>query len=164
MEMCVVIVVLVVISAAAMPRIVAYINSEQEKSLEASIARLPGEARLDAMKTQDPVRLRINGSSIVEEEVPLNGPATQLKEVDLGSSIQVDLTQKNYQNVDSSSWDWTAYPDGTADLGGVQFSVETESKSLIIPIQGQATWVSGPLPDESQDQWTAGQLQQRVTS
>jgi type II secretory pathway pseudopilin PulG len=163
MEMIVIIFILVLISAAVIPNVVAYQRSEQEKSLVASIARLPAQARDDAVRLQVPVRLRIDGSTIVEEEVPLTGPVQQLNEVDLGSDIQVDQTQKNYQNIDSSSWDWTAYPDGTADLGGVQFSVESEQRSLIIPVVGNATWTTGALPDESQDQWTAGQLLQRAS-
>ena len=164
MEMMVIIFILILISAAVIPRVVAYLASEQLKSLEASIARLPGQARQDALRLQEPVRLRLEGSTIYEEEVPVVGDITQVKELDLGSTVQIDSAQKNYQNIETSSWDWTAYPDGTSDGGGVQFSVEGQEMSLIIPVLGNATWVTGPLPDESQDQWTAGQLQQRTTT
>ena len=161
-EMAVIVVILLLISAVVIPNAVSFLDSQQLKSLEASIVRMPEQARNDAVKNQDPVRLRFDGSSIIEEEVPLNGAITQLKEVDLGSTVQVDLVQKNYLSGDPTSWDWTAYPDGTCDVGGVQLTVESETCSLIIPATGEAVWQTGTLPDESQDQWTAGQLQLRA--
>jgi type II secretory pathway pseudopilin PulG len=163
MEMAVIVAILILLVAVIIPRYAAIENSEQLKSLESSVARLPAQALKDAVKDQAPVRLRFDGTSVVEEEVPLNGAIEQLNSIDLGSSIQVDQVQKNYMDGNPSSWDWTAYPDGTTDTGGVQLTVDSETRSLIIPASGQVDWVTGPLPDESQDQWTAGQLQQRST-
>jgi Tfp pilus assembly protein FimT len=164
MEMTVILAVLTIITAAVVPTIVSVQASEQLKSTEATIARLPDVARNEAAKDQCPVRLRFDGSSVIEEELPLNGTVTQISEVSLGSNIQVDQTQKNYVTVDSAEWNWTAYPDGTSDIGGVQFSVDSETRSLIIPASGDSIWTTGPLPDESQNQWTAGQLLLRSTT
>jgi hypothetical protein len=163
MEMTVIIVILLLIAAAIVPNVVSVLNSEQLKSTEATIARLPAMARADAVKNQNPVQLRFDGSSVVEEEVEANGNTDLLNTIDLGDSVQVDQSQKNYLNVDPSSWDWTAYPDGTSDTGGVEVLIDSEKRSLIISSSGDALWTTGPLPDESQDQWTAGQLQQRAT-
>jgi len=163
MEVTVITAILILIAAVILPNVVSVINSEALKATEATIARLPTEARNDAIKNQNPVRLRFDGSSVIEEETLITGEVQQLKTIDLGTNVQVDQTQDNYITVDPSEWDWTAYPDGTSDVGGVQLTVDSEQRSLIIPASGDAVWTTGPLPDESQDQWTAGQLLQRAT-
>ena len=164
MEMTVIVAILLLIAAAVIPNVVSVLDSEQLKSTEATIARLPAMARTDAVKDQNPVQLRFDGSSVIEEELEANGEVNQLQTIDLGDAVTVDQSQKNYTSVDPSSWDWTAYPDGTSDTGGLEVVIDSEKRSLIIPASGDAIWQTGPLPDESQDQWTAGELQQRSTS
>jgi Tfp pilus assembly protein FimT len=163
-EMTVILVVLVIIAAAIVPNVVSVLQSEQLKSTEATLARLPDGVRNDAIKGQNPIRVHFDGSTMVEEELMPDGTIQQYKTIDLGSSVQVDQVQKNYQVADPSTWYWTAFPDGTSDIGGVQFTVDSEQESLIIPSFGKSVWQSGPLPDETEDQWTAGQLQLRTTT
>jgi Tfp pilus assembly protein FimT len=163
MEMTVITVILILIAATIVPNVVEVLNSEQLKADEAMIARLPDKVRNDAVRNQNPVRLRFDGNSIIEEEVEVNDVTQQLSQVKLGNSIQVDQVQLNYANADPSSWNWTAYPDGTSDAGGIQVSIDSEVRSLVIPTTGESAWTTGPLPDESLEQWTAGPLLQRST-
>jgi prepilin-type N-terminal cleavage/methylation domain-containing protein len=188
-EMIAVTLVLLIIAAAIAPRLIADQQSASLKELEARIARLPAQAKSEALRTQNPVSIRISGNTLVmnEEEINQTQDATsgdgsttlsnttatsysgsnqtelssdpiQLRQIDLGSDIQVDSVQLNGQNSDIGSWIWTVYPDGSAQQGGIEFSSGSAKMSLELESNGESQWVSGALPDASQDQWPAGQL------
>ena len=79
-EMIVVCAVLVIIAAAIVPNLVAITRSRSLKDLEAGVARLPLEARNEALQTHTPVRLRVSGTTLVMERVPVGGdPQLALK-------------------------------------------------------------------------------------
>ena len=165
MELMIVMAVLVVAAAAIMPNVVAYEKSQKAKKLEASIIRLPTEAKNEAVKSQMPVRLRIESGSMVMERMPLDTTGTQqpesVKELALGDDVQVENTQVGNTSSNDSSWAWTAYPDGSSDTGGIQFSIGSVEKSLVLPANGSPQWVDGALPDQTQQKWQAGQLATR---
>jgi type II secretory pathway pseudopilin PulG len=161
MEMVVVCAVLIIIAAAIMPNLVAMTRSRSLKDLEGSIARLPAEARNEALKSQTPVQIRVSGTMLVVEQVPDTGAPVQVEQVDLGSDITIDSAQLNGKSVDIGSWTWMVYPDGSADSGAMQFSEGQVQKSLILYTSGDSRFITGPMPDQSQDQWPAGQLLQR---
>ena len=161
-EAVVVCAILIVIASALVPNLLAFTRSRRVKDLEGNVARLPAETRNEALQLRTPVRLRVSGTTLVMEQVPATGNPQQVKTVDMGDTLQVDSVQLNGKPSDVGSWEWTAYPDGTADSGGIQFSEGAAQKSLILAPTGEAQWISGPLPDQSQDQWPAGQLLQRT--
>ena len=76
-EMIVVCAVLVVIAAALVPNLLAFTRSRSLKDLEANVARLPAEARNEALKSQTPIRLRVSGTTLVMEQVPADGSNPQ---------------------------------------------------------------------------------------
>lgn len=161
-ELTVVLFILVIIAAAIVPRVAAYMSSRDTKATEAKLARLPAEARSEAISKQMPVTLRITGKTIVMEDAPTDGTApTQVKTVDLGDDIDVDSVQLNGQQSDTGSWVWTAYPDGTADNAAVQFGEGRSTLSLVMLADGTSQWTRGDAPDQTQDQWQAGALQMR---
>ncbi|HEX5322391.1 MAG TPA: hypothetical protein VFW40_01295, partial [Capsulimonadaceae bacterium] len=175
MEMMVIILVVLLISALVLPKVVAFTRSRAQKDLEGSIARLPSEARADSVKNQMPVSISIQDNQLVEQKLPqavvqtqANGGQPQqntntqpqvIKQIDLGNDIQVASVEKNGQPADIGTWNWTVYPDGTADDAGVEFSEGSVTKSLILPAYGDSQWVSGNLPGQTPTQWPAGQLQ-----
>jgi len=165
MELLIVMAVLVIASAAIMPNVVAYEKSQAAKKLEASIIRFPTEAKNEAVKSQMPVRLRIESDSLVMERVPLDATGSQqpqsVKQLSLGTDVQVENTQVANTSSNDASWQWTTYPDGSSDSGGIQFSIGSAEKSLVLPSTGDPQWVDGPLPDQSQQKWQAGQLATR---
>lgn len=161
-EVSVVITVLLLMAAVMLPRLSAVKKSRDLRSLEAKVARLPVEARNEAVKSSAPVTIRLSDTALVMERTPANGSAEQVKQIDLGSTMQVDDAQRNGQEAAPASWQWTAYPDGTSDSGGLTVIEGDQRKSLIMPKAGFPTWVTGDLPDASQDQWPAGDLLQRV--
>jgi prepilin-type N-terminal cleavage/methylation domain-containing protein len=164
-ELLIVLTILIVTAAAVMPRVVAYEESQRAKALEASIIRLPIEARNEAVKSQVPVRIRVDGDMLMMERMPLDITGTQqpqtVKQLSLGNDIQVENVQTQDSAGTSSSWAWTAYPDGSADTGGIQFVINSAEKSLVLPAKGDPQWVDGPLPDQTQQKWQAGSLATR---
>jgi type II secretory pathway pseudopilin PulG len=160
-ELTVVCAILIVIAGAIVPNLLTLTQSRSLKDLEGNVARLPVEARNEALKSQNPVRLRISGTMLVMEQVPATGDPIQVKQVDLGENLQIDTVQLNGKPSDIGSWEWTVYPDGSADSGGIQFTEGKAEKSMVLSQNGTSQWISGELPDQTQDQWPAGQLLQR---
>jgi len=120
-ETLIVLFVMVLIAAGVTARLVTFTQARAIKDLEANVARLPTEARNEAVTTQTPVRIRIVGADLVEEQVSVSGEPVTIKEVDLSSTLTVDGVQLNGQTSDTGSWAWTVYPDGSADKAGIQF-------------------------------------------
>jgi hypothetical protein len=160
-EISVVLVVLFIIASMVFANLATVTKSRALKDLEGKVARLPTPARNDAVRLNTPVQLRIQGTTLVEEQVPDSGEPTQLTNLDLGQDLTVDRVQLNGQDSDSGTWTWTAYPDGSSDSGGIEFSESGAQKALVLPSTGGAEWVNGALPDETQDTWPAGVYLQR---
>jgi type II secretion system protein H len=163
-ELIVVLFILLLMTTAVVPRVIALQKSRRLKDLEARIIRLPAEARNEAVRAGTPVRLRVDGADLVLERAPLNGTPQEVKRVTLGTGIGVDIVEKDGQPANTGSWQWTVYPDGSADAGGIQFTEGASEKSLALSSDGNARWVLGNLPDGTPERWPAGQLQQRAQS
>lgn len=168
-EMTVVIMILLVTAAAAMPRIVAYENSRKETDTLAKIARLPSEAAAQAASLGVPVRLRDSGDSLIMEKVTPDASGTvtpdsqadQIKEVELGSTIQIDNAQLDGKIANAGTWIWTVYPDGSSDTGALEIAEGSSKSSMVISDHGTSLWLSGEMPDQTQDIWDAGALATR---
>ncbi len=161
-ELIVVLFVLLLMTTAIVPRVIALQNSRRLKDVEARVIRLPAEARNEAVRTGKPVRLRVDGADLVMDRVPLNGTPEEVKRVALGTGIQVDSVEQDGRPANTGSWLWTVYPDGTAEAGGIQFTEGAARKSLVLSSDGDSQWVLGDLPDGTPEHWPAGQLQQRT--
>jgi Tfp pilus assembly protein FimT len=188
-EMIAIMLILLLMASLIVPSIMAHQRSTAQKELEGQVARLPQDARNEAVQLQNPVSIRISGNSLIMEEqiyaqttsdnsatsttlsnVDPNAGASgstnngagssqvQLKEIDLDSAMQIAGTQLNGQSTDAGSWLWIVYPDGSAEQGGIQFAEGTSQKSLIMNSNGESQWISGELPDVTENQWPAGQL------
>jgi hypothetical protein len=152
--------VLVLLAGLVVPRAVAILQSRHDQDTLDAIARLPQEVRNKAVALNEPVSLKVQSNTLVMEEDPPDQSPTTLKTVDLGT-VQVGDVQQNGQQTNTGTWAWTAYPDGTAIRAGIGFNVGQMQKSLVLNADGTSQWQDGDVPDESQDQWTAGQLETR---
>jgi len=176
-EMVVVTAIILITASLLLPNLVAMTASRALRSQIAAVQRLPTEARNQAAKTQLPVDLRIDGDYIVMEKTdPQTQQPTEIKRVAVGSQLQPEAAQLQAVGVptalltqtagstDVASWKWCAYPDGTADTGGLTFAVgpKRTQESLYIDSDGDVRWMAGSLPQESDQAWTAGQIVQRT--
>ena len=162
-ELSVIIVLLALFAAIVAPNMLAIKRSRAQLDREAAILRLPQEARNEAQERRTPIALRLEEDALVMETEPAEGEDAQtIKQVSF-TGMAVETTQLNGESTDTSSWRWVAYPDGSADTGGVEFSLNGSQKSLELPRFGDAKWLRGALPDVQQERWQAGELEQRVT-
>lgn len=161
-ELVVVLFILLLLTMAIVPRVIALQKSRRLKDLEGRIVRLPAEARNESVRAAVPVRLRVDGAALVIERAPVSGTPEEVKRVALGTSIGVDSVEQSGQPANEGSWQWTVYPDGSADAGGIQFGEGAARKSLRLFSNGGSQWIAGDLPDETPDRWPAGSLQQRT--
>ncbi|MBV9852673.1 MAG: hypothetical protein JO250_23685 [Armatimonadetes bacterium] len=158
-EVSLVVFLLLLIAAAVVPNVFALLRARRLADLEGRVARLPAEARSAAVREQVPVRLRVDGDTLVLETVAADGTADPIRQVALGDSLAVDTVQTNGQAADAGPWRWTAYPDGSSDDGGITFVEGAKRLSLVLPAHGDSRWIRGDLPDQDADQWPAGSLQ-----
>ena len=161
-ELIVVLFILVLLTMAIVPRVVALQKSRLLKDLEGRIIRLPGEARNEAVRTGAPVRLRVDGAALIMDRMPLNGTPEEAKRVALGAGVQVETVEQGGQPASTGSWQWTIYPDGSADGGVVQFAEGAARKSLLLSSGGAARWAMGDLPQGMPERWPAGALRSRT--
>ena len=160
-ELIVVLFVLLLMTTAVVPRVIALQKTRRLKDVEARVIRLPAEARTRRCGPGKPVRLRVEGADMVLDRVPLNGSPEEVKRVPLGAGIQVDAVEQDSRPANTGSWQWTVYPDGTAEAGGIEFTEGAARKSLALSSDGGSQWVLGDLPDATPESWPAGRLQQR---
>jgi len=160
-ELIVVLFILLLMTTAVVPRVVALQKSRRLKDMEGKVIRLPAEARNEAARTGKPVRLRVDGSALVLDRAPLNGATEEFKRVALGPALQVDSVEQDGRPANTGSWSWTVYPDSTAEAAGVRFTEGASERSLALSSDGGSRWVRGDLPDGTPESWPAGRLQQR---
>lgn len=160
-ELIVVLFILVLLTTAIVPRVVALQKSRHLKDVEANVIRLPAEARNEAVRSGAPVQMRIDGAALVIERAPLGGSPEEVKHVPLGRDLAVSSTETAGQPADTGSWLWTIYPDGSAESGGIEFREGAASKSLLLASDGSVRWVSGDLPEGLPEHWPAGVLKTR---
>lgn len=158
-ELVVVLFVLLLLATAVVPRAVALQRSRRLKDREGRIARLPALCRNEAVRAGVPVRLRADGSALVMERAPVGGAAEEVRREPLGAGLTLDAAQSDGRFVDAGAWQWTVYPDGSGDSGGLEFAEGASRKSLRLPSGGGARWVAGDLPDTLPERWPAGSLQ-----
>ncbi|MDR3707046.1 MAG: prepilin-type N-terminal cleavage/methylation domain-containing protein [Capsulimonadaceae bacterium] len=169
-EMTVVMAILLIAAAAALPRVVAYERSRAESDTEAQIARLPADAAMQAVALGMPVRIRATGSSLVEESVTpdttgavtTDSQADQIKEIQLGDDLRIRNAEINGTMSNEGTWEWMVYPDDSSDKGELDFGEGAAHMSLVISDHATSQWISGDVPDQSLDTWDAGSLATRT--
>lgn len=161
-ELTIVIAVLVIAAAVVVPSLTAVQRSRDLRKTEANIARLPIEARNEAVKSGKNVTLQVSDNELVMSEANTDGTTQQVKQVPLGNDIAIEDAQQNGQAVAAEAWQWTAYPDGTSDRGGLGIAEGQVHKYLLMQADSNPVFAAGTLPDTTTDQWQAGDLLQRA--
>lgn len=163
-EATVVITILALLAALVMPNVVALQRSRDVQSLKASLLRLPAEAQNEARKSKQAVTLRTDGSdTLVLERVGQDATdVTEFKRLSLGKDIRLDAATQEGESVDLASWEWTVYPDGSAQVARLEFIEGNRILSLSLPAAGELPrWSSTTAIEPGEERWSAGELEQR---
>ena len=162
-EMMVVIAVLTLMAAFITPNLVALQRSRVLRSLEASVLRLPAEARAEAQRSGGAITLRVDDDVLVLERKPAkNEDPVEVKRLPLSGEITAQAAETNGEGVDLASWTWTVYPDGTSKAATLQLQEGRASKILIFSSEGEAQWGTGREVSPAEERWQAGELEQRA--
>ncbi len=151
--------VLVIMAGVLMPNIAAIKRSRQIFEAQTTVGRAPLEARNEAVRSELPVEMKVEGTALVLSRVTKEKDEQEFKRVDLGSDLRIESAQLNGNASDLGSWKWTVYPDGSSDSGGLQFAVGNAREGLQLSRDGDGKWVQGDLPAATDSTWTAGELQ-----
>jgi prepilin-type N-terminal cleavage/methylation domain-containing protein len=167
-EMTVTITVLLVMAALVLPNAVAIQRSRQIRLMEASLQRLPSEAKMEARKANAPVTLRVDGDAIVMEQIPVGedagGDPIEIRRVTLTNGIRMEKATQGQETVDTASWEWRVYPDGSSAAVNLEFLEDGAVKSLVIGSEGDAHWVNGEESEVPDERWAAGDIEVRAGS
>jgi len=69
----------------------------------------------------------------------------------------------NRENVSQNEWQVGFYPDGTADRAYLEFTMDNQTFVLIVnPTTGTTRVSEGTINDQEEDEWPAGEIEQRV--
>lgn len=173
-EMSLVVVLLFLAAALVSPNLVAIRNSRKAADMRAAIVRLPIEARNEARKSGQAVRLRVADSALVLERISATtetsskvidqgtSDAVEVKRVELGSDWKVDGVWTDGQESGTDDWKWDVSPDGSATNGAIRFQENGATHSLSLQTDGGSSWENGDPKDTRQEEWTAGELENRV--
>lgn len=161
-EMMVVIAVLTLLAAFITPNLVALQRSRTLRSLEASVLRLPAEARVEAQRRRAAVTLRVDGDNLVLESKPSKDEdPVEVKRLSLEGELTAQEAQTNGEGVDLASWAWTVYPDGTAKAASLELQEGSQTRTLLFSSEGEARWATGTEVSPAEERWQAGELEQR---
>lgn len=161
-EMLVVVVILAMIAAIASPRLAASLHSHNVARYFQSIERLCVEARNLAAESGRSVQLvaETEGGIALQQTDQESGDPVTLRSVAAIQEVELTAYHQSGDEVGQDEWQVLFYPDGTADLGGLQFSLGfADERSLIVDPQTSRGRVSvGAYQDNAPEsqKWEAG--------
>jgi Tfp pilus assembly protein FimT len=164
MEMSVIVIVIAMLAAVIVPRMQAMDESREHREFVTNLRRIAVQAREEAISSGEIVALTIDEASrqlVLERESGETGSQVVRR---LALSPRVTASQFNVEGASSGSGNWRPqfYPDGTADPAGIEFSSGDTSFSLVIDRKGFPRVEDGPIPDLSEEEWSAGDYAPRI--
>lgn len=163
-EMMVVIVVLTLIAAIAVPNLAAMVKSQRKHDYLAAVERLALQARNAAVRSGNTMVLVANengGFSLQESDGGEEG-ARSVGEVQPVDELEPTRFVLRGDEVGAGDWSVRFFADGTADEASVEFTEKESTWHLSLDKRtGRARIVAGSAPDPQDDRWEAGTYVQR---
>jgi prepilin-type N-terminal cleavage/methylation domain-containing protein len=150
-EISVVVVVLAMMAALAVPNLVSLKRSRAAADARAALVRLPLRAREEARKGKTTVALRIDGDALVLERTP---PEEDPTEIARFSAPELRLSA-------DSDWRWTVHADGSASQKTLTVQEGNRERTLVLPAEGSPRWQEADDESDADERWSAGELEVR---
>jgi prepilin-type N-terminal cleavage/methylation domain-containing protein len=161
-EVTVVILVIAIMAALVLPNMVAIEESRQRRAAEATLQRLPAEAREESRRLKAPVTLRVDGDDLVMERWFVGEDAgrdpEEVKRISLYGGVKIANVRQGSESISPEEWEWTAYPDGSAPSANLEVTEGDNTKMLYFPSEGDARWLADGEEDPSEGGWSAGEV------
>jgi type II secretory pathway pseudopilin PulG len=186
-ELGVVCIVLVAMTAIVLPNMLAIKRSRESWQFEQGLQRLVASASEEAINRNSEMVLTFddgNNQFVLSVEaqdpsstgvpigttqpVSLNGNSqdpTQrntVRSVKLPAGVTVQQYQKAGKSSNAGEWEIHFYPDATSDGGGVELSLGGASRTLYIDPRGTFTYSTKALPEPNSTEWPAGDYERRA--
>ena len=165
-EMIVVIAVIAMMSGIVVPRVVAMVNGQDARDFQSALMRLGSDARLLAIETGDAVQVTYDenrGEIILQTLDDETQAAEESDTVLLPESARLTSFTLRGRQVPITDWVVEFFPDGSGTDAGVEVQDGTRLYSVLINGQdGTAQLVDGELLEDTETEWEAGDLEQRI--
>ncbi len=182
-EMIVVVFLLTLLTAMVYPSVTAALRSQAQSNFRTELVTLTQRAREQALRSRRATVVKFDtsgrlGWDYAQDEYvdaqgnPLRSTGEEEIQLELGSlrdivnapeGTEYHVFRSNLANVSQTEFEVRFYPDGTADRGYIEFSQNERVFLLAIdPVTGNAVIREETLNEQSEDEWDAGELEQRV--
>lgn len=182
-EMIVVIFMLMLFTAMVYPSVTAVLRSQAASNYRTELITLTQKAREQALRTRRATVVKFDnagrlGWDFAQDEItdvqgnPLRSTGAEEQQLELGAlrdpidaPVGTDFHSYRVGRADVSQADFAArfYPDGTADRAYMELSQNGRIFLLAIdPTNGNAELREETLNEQTEDEWDAGELEQRV--
>lgn len=160
-EMSIVITLIALFAAFILPNLVNSRQSERERLFHYGMKRLADNARETAISRNATLHLSIDQNRMtVTNETDTKQKGDEIMGIDIVDGASPTKFQANGQDMSAGDWDIRFFPDGTADEGGVEFTLGQDTEALNITPRG-ATSVDEKLTNPADIRWEAGTYETR---
>ncbi len=165
-EVTIVVALIGVMAVAVMPRYAALEAGQQTRDFTSALLRIGADARLIAIESAQTVQVTYDDERrmIVFESVdPETLATTEEKTIALPDSVELSAFTLDGKFASATDWTLLFYPDGSGLDAGVE--VEDDASVYHVVIEGRdgtATKGEDRLEESGQQEWQAGELEQRI--
>lgn len=160
-EMSIVITLIALFAAFILPNLVNSRQSGRERLFHDGLKRLADNARETAISHNVTLHLSLDQNRMtVRPEDDQQQKGDEIMGLDVVDGASATKFQANGQDMSDGDWDVRFFPDGTADEGGIEFTLGQETEALNITPRG-ATSVDEKLTNPADIRWEAGTYETR---
>jgi len=160
-----VIVIIALFAGLLMPNLVRMKSSREEREFWVALARFTTQGRERAIQLGRTVTMQFDGTTNTLTFTSINpddGLEEDLAHLDLYEGTQVVKFEADDQQLAPSEWKLHFYPESKADKGGLELTLNNQTRALTVDQYGRAQVIEGQLPDTTDDKWTAGDIEHRA--
>jgi prepilin-type N-terminal cleavage/methylation domain-containing protein len=159
-ECTVVLTVLVLVAALISPSLIGMRASSDRRTTISGIRRIAETARVRAIQTGTTTQVIYDESAkeLQVQDVDDQGSATTAITVPLLAGVEPQKFELQSKESNASDFKLAFTPDGKSVSGGIEF----QDFSIFVDSNGFSQFLTGSLPDPTDRQWQAGDLEQRT--
>jgi prepilin-type N-terminal cleavage/methylation domain-containing protein len=159
-EMLVVVTILALVASGVIPSLLSMRTSSQRRSTISAVRRMAATARERAIERGATTQIVYDESTkkLNIEDLDDQGTATTAVTIPLLAGVEPQKFELQAKESNASDFKLTFTPDGRSVGGGIEF----QDFSILVDTNGAERYQTGALPDPTDRQWQAGDLEQRT--
>jgi prepilin-type N-terminal cleavage/methylation domain-containing protein len=159
-EMIVVVTILALVAAMVMPSLASMKATSDRRDMMSGIRRIAADARERAIRSSITTQIVYDegAKELQIQEAQSDGTTTTLVRQPMTSGVEPQRFQLAGRDSTPTDFKLTFSSDGHSNGGGLEF----KDFSIYVDQNGGYQFIDGPLPDPTQQNWGAGDLEQRM--